>query len=135
MSRWHCSERRGRRRTISNSARKKVNGRHSRPPIGHWPVGIAEARRLAVATIVDLQKGRDPVAEACAALAVQATSALLPTVEQRIDEWQTVRRGLWSKRYAAEIARVALRAIIPAMGDRTRCQPWPACSLASSAAS
>src|SRR5215472_2922472 len=33
---------------ISYSARKAVNGRHSRVTVGTWPMGIAEARRLAM---------------------------------------------------------------------------------------
>jgi len=106
--------------TISYSARREVNGRHSRVTLAEkWPtLGIAKARQKALVIIGNFQGGGDPVAEARADLAAQARSAGLPTVEERLDEWQRVRRGKWSLRHAAEIARVALREINPAMGDR-----------------
>jgi integrase len=102
--------------TISYSARKAVNGRHSRVTVGAWPMGIAEARRLAMGTIVEMQKGADPVAEARAAEAAKAI--ILPTVAQRLAEWQALRGNAWSEGYADAVARAVRRNIIPVLGDR-----------------
>jgi integrase len=100
---------------ISYSARRCIAGRHSRITVGKWPMGIAEARRLAMGTIIDMQKGADPVAEARAA---QAPPVVLPTVAQRLDAWQAARGGAWALRHAHEVARVARVDIIPKLGAR-----------------
>ena len=106
--------------TISYSARKEVAGRHSRVTLAErWPtLGIAGARRKALVIIGNFQGGGDPVTEARAAVAAEARSAGLPTVEARLDEWQRVRRGKWSLRHAAKIARVARVEVVPTMGNR-----------------
>jgi integrase len=102
---------------ISYSARKAVNGRHSRVTVGTWPIGIAEAQRLAMGTIVEMQRGADPVAEARAAEAAKVP-VVLPTVARRLAEWQALRQGTWSERHADEIARVVRHDIVSALGDR-----------------
>jgi integrase len=100
---------------ISYSARKAVNGRHSRVTVGAWPMGIAEARRLAMGTIVDMQKGADPVAEKVRAA---APAMILPTVSQRLGQWQAARQSTWAPRHVYEVERIAQRDIIPALGGR-----------------
>jgi integrase len=105
---------------ISYSFRKSVNGRHSRVTVGAWPMGIAEARDRARAALVDMQRGADPVAEKQAARVAQAEAPTtsLPTVRQRLDEWQTLRDSTWSARHATEVARIVRHDIVPTLGGR-----------------
>lgn len=99
------------------------DGKHTRPSIGTWPhVGIADARKLAMAAIAAIQAGGDPIAEKQAARAERKAKAEERTVTQRLAEWQEAKcadaKSPWSDRYAAEVARIARRDIEPKLGKR-----------------
>lgn len=99
------------------------DGKHTRPSLGTWPhVGIAEARKLAMAAIAAIQAGGDPIAEKQAARAERKAKAEERTVAQRLAEWQEAKcadaKSPWSDRYAAEVARIARRDIEPTLGKR-----------------
>lgn len=99
------------------------NGKHTRPSLGTWPhVGIAEARKLAMATIAAIQAGGDPIAEKQAARAERKAKASEKSVADRIAEWREAKaadaKSPWSDRYAAEVARIARRDIEPKLGKR-----------------
>jgi integrase len=104
---------------ISYSFRKMLRGRHLRMTVGQWPMGIADARKLAMAALVEFQKGGDPVAERRAKTAPPVASAPLPTVKQRLDEWQNLRDKDWSFKHAREVARIVRHDILPMLGDRS----------------
>lgn len=102
---------------------RTAEGKRTRPKLGSWPaMGIADARKRALAAIAEIQAGGDPIAAKRAAQAERARRAGLPTVSARLIEWQAVRGGdkhkPWSDRYAKEVARIVEREIIPALGDR-----------------
>ena len=52
----------------------------------------------------------------------------MPTVRERLGEWQKARSSAWSVRYATEVKRLADKIIIPALGARplseTRREDW-----------
>jgi integrase len=95
------------------------DGKRTRPTLGRWPaVGIAEARRRALAAIAEIQGGGDPVSARRAARAERAARGTLPTVSERLGEWQAAKAAAWSGRYAAEVTRLCRREIEPALGNR-----------------
>jgi integrase len=67
---------------------------------------------------VEFQKGGDPLAERRSARAIEAPAARLPTVRQRLDEWQALRDSAWSQRHATSVAAMVKRDIAPTLGDR-----------------
>lgn len=107
------------------------NGKRTRFKLGSWPaLGLAEARKRALAANADIQAGGDPVASKRAAAAAKAGRAALPTVEARLAEWQDAKAEGWSPRYSSEVARVCNREIVPVLGRRPLCettrQDWTA---------
>jgi hypothetical protein len=63
------------------------DGKQTRPTLGTWPaMGIAEARRQAMAKLAEVQKGADPVAEKRAARAARAAPAAEAPVAERLSE-------------------------------------------------
>ena len=93
------------------------DGRHGRISIGTWPaVGVAEARRRALATKAAVQGGADPVSEKRAAKAEAAARAARPTVADRLITWREARATNWSERYARETGALCARVIVPAIG-------------------
>jgi integrase len=103
---------------ISYSFRKMLRGRHLRLTVGQWPLGIADARKLALAALVAFQRGEDPAADRRAARAAVAPPTPLPTVKQRLDEWQSLRDRAWSYNHAVSVARMVRHDILPTLGDR-----------------
>jgi len=81
---------------------------------------VSEARRRARKALADIEGGGDPVESEKAAKAARLARANLPTVSARLAEWQAARVGghdrVWSPRYAAEVQRIAVREIAPALG-------------------
>ena len=72
------------------SARARLpSGKLIRPTIGRYPeIGLAKARRLAQVLIGKMRDGYDPTAEKRRTRAVEAAREALPTVAQRLGEWQ-----------------------------------------------
>jgi integrase len=106
--------------TFSWSARARTaEGKRTRPKLGTWPaMGLSEARKLALAATADIQRGGDPVAARRAAKAARAARAGLPTVADRLVEWQAAKAGQWSDRYRSEVARLCSVEIVPKLGRR-----------------
>jgi len=102
---------------------RTADGKQTRPALGTWPaLGIAEARRAALDTLATVQRGADPVAAKRAARKARARDLAEPTVADRLAEWQELRvadpRNPWSARYGREVAGLARRDILPALGKR-----------------
>lgn len=99
------------------------DGKQTRPTLGTWPhVGIAEARKAALAAIASIQTGGDPIAEKRRARDERKARAGEKTVAQRVKEWRETKEndstGPWSARYAAEVNRIADRDIEPKLGKK-----------------
>lgn len=95
------------------------DGKRTNVTLGTYPaVGLAEARRRALATLADIHRGADPVAEKRTARAEREARRTAPTVADRLEQWQHAKAGRWSDRYAREVARIAAREIVPALGAR-----------------
>ena len=99
------------------------DGKQTRPALGTWPaMGIAEARRAALAALAAVQSGADPVADRRKEREGRRASLREATVAARLAEWQADRIGNpvnpWSDRYAAEVERAAAHDIIPRLGSR-----------------
>jgi integrase len=120
---------------------RTAEGRATRIHLGNWPkVGIKAARDAAEALRVAVRQGKDPVAERRAAKAAklageeQAATEEGETVAARLAEWRAVRAAdpssPWSPRYAAEVARVCEKAILPRLGAKllreTKREDWTA---------
>jgi integrase len=100
------------------------DGKQTRPKLGTWPaMSIAAARRAALVARGSIEAGADPVGEKREARAARKVKiAAGVTVAKRLAEWQAGRNadpaGAWSDRYAAEVARIAAREIVPKLGAR-----------------
>jgi integrase len=95
------------------------DGKRTRPKIGTYPaMGVAAARKQALAKLAAIQAGGDPVAADRAARAAREARAVLPTVAERMAEWQTARSAKWSVRYATEVARIVKKDVSPKLGNR-----------------
>ena len=95
------------------------DGKRTRPKIGTYPaMSISAARKRARAVLVDIQGGADPVAAKQTARAEREARAGLPTVSDRISDWQKARAKDWSMRYAAEVARIIKADIPPSLAKR-----------------
>jgi integrase len=95
------------------------NGKRTRAKLGVWPaVGIAEARKRALAVLAVIHGGGDPVATRRALQAEREASLSEPTVSARLEQWQQARRPEWSRRYAAEVARLCAKEIEPKLGRK-----------------
>jgi integrase len=106
--------------TFTWSARARTtDGKRTRPKLGTWPaVGISEARRRALATVADIQRGGDPVADRRTLQVTRLARADLPTVASRLADWQAAKASAWSARYRSEVERVCNREIVPILGNR-----------------
>jgi integrase len=106
--------------TFTWSARARTaNGKRTRPKLGTWPaVGISEARRRALATVADIQRGADPVADRRALQVTRLARADLPTVGSRLADWQSAKASAWSDRYRREVERLCNREVVPILGKR-----------------
>jgi integrase len=109
------------------------NGKHTRVNLGTYPgLGLAAARKDALAALTKVQAGGDPVAEKRKARADRAAALAELSVAERLAEWQAVRAAdtvrPWSARYAAEVARMVRADIVPKLGKRrlrdTTRQDW-----------
>jgi integrase len=105
---------------ISWAARgRRPDGREARITIGTWPqVSLSEARKRAQGARAAVADGADPVAEKRAKRKQARARAELPTVAERLAEWQAANEGRWSDRYASEVARLCTRELIPVLGTR-----------------
>jgi integrase len=105
---------------VSWAARgRRQDGREAGVTLGTWPeVTLQEARRRALGARVAVAGGADPVAEKREKRAERQARAALPTVADRLAEWQVVNEGRWSPRYASEVARLCARELVPALGAR-----------------
>jgi len=100
------------------------DGKQTRPKLGTWPaLSIAAARRAALKALGSIETGADPVGErreARAARKVKVAAGV--TVARRLAEWQAARvadpAARWSERYAADVASIAAREILPKLGAR-----------------
>jgi hypothetical protein len=109
------------------------DGRQTRPTLGSWPaMGIAEARRAALATLCSVQAGADPVAAKRAARAQRETRLAPGTVAERLADWRAARQEdrshPRSPRYAAEVRRICEQVVVPALGpvllSETKREDW-----------
>jgi integrase len=95
------------------------DGKRTNVSIGRYPaVGLAEARKRALATLAAIHRGADPIAEKRTARAEREARRTAPTVADRLEQWQHAKAGRWSDRHAREVARIAAREIVPALGTR-----------------
>jgi len=95
------------------------DGKRTRPRIGSWPtMGLSEARKRARAMLVEIEAGADPVAEREAAEAERIARQGLPTVAERLAQWQAAKADRWSPTYAADVARFCAKEIAPRLGKR-----------------
>jgi integrase len=98
---------------------RRANGTEARIKLGEWPaVTLAEARKRALATRAALAAGGDPTADKRKAKAEAEKRAALPTVAERLNEWQAAHERRWSDRYTREVARLCNRELIPVLGTR-----------------
>jgi integrase len=81
-------------------------------------MGISDARKRARAATADIEAGGDPVAARRAAKADRKARAGLPTVADRLDEWQVAKASRWSDRYQREVQRVCAVEVMPKLGKR-----------------
>jgi integrase len=94
-----------------------ADGKRTRVKLGEHPhIGVAEARRLALAQLGAIQQGRDPVAERRAAREARKAAHAALTVGDAMAAWQAARSQAveksWSPRYARATAS-ALRVHVP----------------------
>ena len=106
-------------------------GKRTRPTLGTWPtLGVAAARKAARAELAKIQGGSDPVASKKAARAARVARAGLPTVADRLTEWQDAKAAAWSHGYQHGVARLCNVEIVPTLGGRplagTSRQDWTA---------
>jgi integrase len=110
---------------------RTTDGKRTRAKLGNWPaIGVKEARKRALAVIAAIQAGRDPVAEKREARAARKAMAAEATVAERLAQWQEAKAPRWSDSYAAEVARLVAREILPALGTKplraTKREDWTA---------
>jgi integrase len=105
---------------VSWAARgRRPDGREARITIGTWPqISLAEARRRALRARAAVADGVHPTAERRALRQAVEARAAMPTVAERLAEWQAAHERRWSDRYAAEVARLCTRELIPVLGAR-----------------
>jgi integrase len=105
---------------ISWAARgRRQDGREARVTLGTWPeVTLSEARRRAQGARAAIADGADPVRERREMRAAREVQTKLPTVADRLAEWQTANEGRWSGRYSREVSRLCTHDIVPALGSR-----------------
>jgi integrase len=103
---------------VSFAARgRRPDGREVRVTLGEWPtLSLKQARDDARATLVDLRKGGDPVAEKRALRAARKVREAAPTVGERLSEWQRAHERRWSTRYATEVKRICDREVVRVLG-------------------
>ena len=107
------------------------DGRQTRPTLGTWPaMGVAEARRQALATTAAIQSGADPVTEKREARAARLERETAPTVIERLAQWRAAMEVRWSENYKYDIARFCRTEIEPKLGARvlaeTKREDWTA---------
>jgi integrase len=96
---------------------RTLDGKRAGPKLGTWPaLGIAAARKQAMATLTAIHGGQDPVAAKHAARAAREARTGLPTVAERLAAWQHAKAADWSPRYSKEVARIVAREITAALG-------------------
>jgi integrase len=95
------------------------DGKHTRVSLGIYPaVSLAEARKAALDALARIHKGEDPVAEKKAERAARKAMTAEATVAERVAEWQEAKAERWSSKYAAEVARLVEKEILPALGAK-----------------
>jgi integrase len=106
--------------TASWSVKARTSdGKRTQPTIGQWPaMGVAAARKRALAVLADIQGGGDPVAADRARKAARVARAGLPTVADKLAEWQEAKAPQWSDRYQREVQRLCAVEILPKLGKR-----------------
>jgi integrase len=102
---------------------RTADGKQTRPKLGTWPaMGIAEARKEALAALSAVQRGADPVREKRKARETRKAQASEPTVAERLAAWQAIcaarPKAPWSLRYAGEVKRIAEADIGPRLGKK-----------------
>jgi integrase len=105
---------------VSWAARgRRPDGREARITLGTWPaLSLQEARKRAQRARVAVADGKDPVAAKRAKRTEAKARAELPTVTERLTEWQAANQSRWSARYASEVNRLITRELLPALGTR-----------------
>ena len=98
---------------------RTADGKRTRPKLGDYPaLGVAGARKRALAALAEVHGGGDPVATRRAAKAARAARADMPTVADRLEQWQAAKASQWSDRYRREVQRVCAVEILPKLGKR-----------------
>ena len=92
------------------------DGTRKRVTLGKYPeLSISKARRAARQALGDIERGIDHTVEKRVA---REARRMAVTVEQRLAEWQAVKQGAWSPRYAAEVKRLIDKVIRPSLGTK-----------------
>lgn len=102
-----------------------VDGRYSRVTLGKYPtVGLAEARKRAIACRASVQGGGDPISEKRAKRTAAEAKRKARTVRERWQEWADVAskaamkgRG-WSYSHAERVAWMLEKVVAPKLGNR-----------------
>lgn len=99
------------------------DGKQTRPKIGTYPtLGLSAARKAARLALTGITSGADPIEEKRAAREARRHRLAEATVAERLAVWRAGREAdiekPWSDRYAAEVARICDKDLIPRIGNR-----------------
>lgn len=100
-------------------ARLKDGTKQSRIRLGSWPaMTVKQARVAALGALSAVQAGGDPVGERRAQEAAQTARAALPSVAQRLQQWQAAKAREWSPRYARDVGKLVAAEIPPSLARK-----------------
>lgn len=100
---------------------RTAEGKRTRPKLGQWPeLSLAQARKMAAGIIVDIARGRDPVAEKRRARTERLALAGRRTVGEAMDDWQTARQRDPEKPWSHAHARNIQSAVKCHVSDKVR---------------
>ena len=111
--------------------RVSINGKQRNIGLGGWPrVGLAEARKAALANLVSIQQGQDPIALKQRAR-MEAQRPVVPTFRQAAESVIKLRRPTWSSaRHAKQWTESLTNHAYPVIGHKSVDEVTPADTLA-----
>ena len=111
--------------------RVSINGKQRNIGLGGWPrVGLAEARKAALANLLSIQQGQDPIALKQRAR-MEALRPVVPTFRQAAESVIKLRRPTWSSdRHAKQWTESLTNHAYPVIGHKSVDEVTPADTLA-----
>ena len=111
--------------------RVSINGKQRSIGLGGWPkVGLAEARKAALANLLSIQQGQDPIALKQRAR-MEALRPVVPTFRQAAESVIKLRRPTWSSdRHAKQWTESLTNHAYPIIGHKSVDEVTPADTLA-----